>query len=78
VAAACQRRLEAFLHPVTGANEGCGWAPGVRPHRSDLVALLGAVEGVDHVEELRLRVDDAGTGSRETSLACAGAVEVLG
>ena len=78
VAAECRRRLEAFLHPVIGGNDGRGWAPGERPHRSDLVALLGATDGVDHVGELRLQTDEAGQGALagETFLVCAGVVEV--
>ena len=79
VAAACRRRLLEFLHPVTGGEAGQGWPPGQRPHRSDLVALLGAVEGVDHVVDLRWAAEDAhlDPSSRALALVCAGAVEVF-
>jgi hypothetical protein len=53
-AAAC---LSAFLHPVTGGANGDGWPFGRVPHESDLVAVLEALPGVDHVEALTLAVD---------------------
>jgi hypothetical protein len=77
-AAACVRRLQAFLHPVSGGSDERGWPPGQRPHRSDLVALLGAVDGVDHVDELQLQSDEPGQdAARRSALVCAGRVEVL-
>ncbi|MCK7494836.1 MAG: baseplate J/gp47 family protein [Comamonadaceae bacterium] len=78
VATACRERLLAFLHPVHGNERGEGWAPGSRPHRSDLVARLGAVDGASHVVDLRWRVDDAGLdpAARAQALVCAGSVEV--
>jgi len=78
VAAACRRRLADYLHPVTGGEQHAGWMPGARPHRSDLLALLGSVEGVDHVLHLRWSVDETtldGPG-RALALVCAGAVEI--
>ncbi len=44
--------IEHFLHPLTGGTEGRGWEFGRKPHRSDLFALVMAVEGVDTVPEL--------------------------
>jgi predicted phage baseplate assembly protein len=44
--------LERFLHPLTGGPDGQGWAFGRKPHRSDLTALVEAVEGVDHIDSL--------------------------
>jgi hypothetical protein len=44
--------LERFLHPLTGGPDGQGWAFGRRLHRSDLSALIEAVEGVDHIRAL--------------------------
>lgn len=76
VAAACRRRLWAYLHPVNGGERGGGWAPGARPHRSDLVALLGGVDGVDHVVDLRWAAEDAELEPAAQALVCAGAVEV--
>lgn len=75
--AECRRQMLAFLHPVNGGIGGRGWAAGARPHRSDFVALLGAIEGVDHVEEVRLQFEDVEPAARRHALVCAGAVEVL-
>jgi Baseplate J-like protein len=46
--------LERYLHPLTGGPAGQGWAFGTWPHASDLSALLEAVRGVDHVDDLTL------------------------
>ncbi len=46
--------VRAFLHPLSGGADGDGWAFGELPHLSDLYALLGRIDGVDHVEELSL------------------------
>jgi hypothetical protein len=48
--------LERFLHPLTGGPDGQGWAFGRKPHGSDLSALIEAVEGVDHVRALTVRL----------------------
>ena len=77
IALACRRCLQAFLHPVNGGERRCGWAPGERPHRSDLVALLGAVEGVERVDALALRVDEPAPDEARIALVCAGELEVL-
>jgi predicted phage baseplate assembly protein len=75
---ASRKRLMAFLHPVDGGDAGMGWAPGQRPHRSDLVAVAGAVDGVDHVVELRWSLDESGLDADRRALAfvCAGTIEV--
>jgi hypothetical protein len=44
--------LERFLHPLSGGPDGQGWAFGRIPHRSDLSALIEAVEAADHVRAL--------------------------
>ena len=44
--------LERYLHPLTGGAAGQGWPFGLRPHASELSALLEAVAGVDHVRSL--------------------------
>ncbi len=57
VASECKRRIAEFLHPLTGGADGCGWALGQRPHRSDLYGLLDTVDGVDFVRRLVLSID---------------------
>ncbi|HOW46966.1 MAG TPA: putative baseplate assembly protein [Rubrivivax sp.] len=79
VAGACRQRLQQFLHPLHGGASGGGWAPGVRPHRSDLVALLGAVDGVQHVDALQLRVDEpagAEAPGIDDAMVCCGSLEI--
>lgn len=76
VTRACRQRLEAFLHPLDGGAHGQGWSPGERPHRSDLVAQAAAVEGVDHVASLTMRIEEPAIDAPGAALACAGEVEV--
>ena len=49
-----RRRLEAFLHPLTGGADARGWPFGRLPCRSDVFSLLEAVPDLDHVENLVL------------------------
>lgn len=51
---AVQERLATFLHPLTGGLNGKGWDFGRAPHRSDFMALIEGVPGVDHVRFLRI------------------------
>lgn len=46
------KRLEEFLHPLTGGKQGQGWAFGRQPHMSDLYVVIEAVQGVDHIHSL--------------------------
>jgi hypothetical protein len=48
--------LERFFHPLTGGPDGGGWAFGQLPYRSDVLALLGAIRGVDAIRSLSLEV----------------------
>jgi hypothetical protein len=61
--------LQAFLHPLTGGPLGQGWDFGALPCFSDFYGLLGAISGVDHIENLSLNiyvVDPAGNPSGPT------------
>ena len=57
----------AFLHPLTGGDDGDGWAFGDAPCLSDLYGLLEAIDGVDHVADLELdfQGDDESVRVRE-------------
>jgi hypothetical protein len=46
--------LQQFLHPLSGGYEHTGWDFGRFPCLSDFYALLEAVAGVDHVDNLSL------------------------
>ncbi|MGZ4656297.1 MAG: putative baseplate assembly protein [Blastococcus sp.] len=54
LAGAVTAALDRFLHPLHGGPDGTGWPFGRAPHRSDLLALLSAVPGTDHVVALDL------------------------
>jgi predicted phage baseplate assembly protein len=57
VSARIRTALDHFLHPLTGGIQGQGWAFGRKPHRSDLMAIVEAVEGVDHVRALSVALE---------------------
>ena len=44
--------LSRYLHPLTGGLDGTGWDFGRKPYKSDLYALLEAIDGVDHINLL--------------------------
>ncbi len=60
------RRLQQFLHPLTGGVDGRGWRFGRKPHRSDVFAVLEAVPGVDHVRSLQVQEIAERLGAAET------------
>jgi predicted phage baseplate assembly protein len=49
--------LDKFFHPLQGGPEGRGWPIGRAVYRSELLALLNDMDGVQYVEELTWRVD---------------------
>jgi hypothetical protein len=48
--------LDRFFHPLTGGPDGNGWAFGQLPYRSDVLALVGAIHGVDAIRSMSLEV----------------------
>jgi Baseplate J-like protein len=52
--AAAQAALAAFFDPLTGGPAGTGWPFGRAVVDSEVLALLGDLPGVDHVDELGL------------------------
>ncbi len=53
---AVRRTLDAFLHPLTG-YEGDGWPFGRSVYRSEVIATVEGVEGVDCVVDVDLTTD---------------------
>ncbi len=51
---AVHARLRRFLHPLHGGPHGASWAFGRAPRRSDLIALVEDVPGVEYVRGLSL------------------------
>jgi predicted phage baseplate assembly protein len=58
VRAEAARGINAFLDPLTGGPDGTGWPIGRSVYRSEIYAVLQAVDGVVSVDELALRADD--------------------
>jgi predicted phage baseplate assembly protein len=50
--------LQRYIHPLTGGPDESGWEFGRGICRSEIFALLERVQGVDHVADLTLSVDD--------------------
>jgi hypothetical protein len=78
VIAECERRLQAFLHPVSGGRDGRGWEFGQRPHASDFYPVVGEVEGVDDIRSLSVHMEKPRQGPQDSRfwLVCAGAQSV--
>jgi hypothetical protein len=72
------RRLERFLHPLRGGDQGGGWRYGEQPRRSDLLALLETAPGVDHVHALRITTREERPGLERSGLflVCAGQIKL--
>jgi hypothetical protein len=49
--------LDTFLDPLQGGSDGAGWSLGRNVYRSEVMALLDAIDGVDHVLSLALVAD---------------------
>jgi len=56
VESAAIQTLQNFLHPLTGGYQNSGWDFGRLPCLSDFYALLEAITGVDHVDNLSLEL----------------------
>ncbi|MCU0541074.1 MAG: putative baseplate assembly protein [Oscillatoriaceae cyanobacterium Prado104] len=50
------QRLETFLHPLTGGVSRQGWEFGREPHESDFYALIEAIDGLDYVRSLSVKI----------------------
>jgi hypothetical protein len=50
--ATARAAIAAYLHPLTGGPKGQGWEFGRLPQASDVYAILTAIQGVDHIQNL--------------------------
>ncbi len=59
VEANVKKRLDHFLHPLTGGSDGKGWPFGRPVYVSEIYEVIDGVEGVDHAATgtIRLRKD---------------------
>src|SRR5262249_13174830 len=62
VEARVRTQLSAFLHPLTGGQDGRGWEFGESVYLSDIAALIEGTAGVDAVRFLQLMVKHAAYG----------------
>ncbi len=74
---AVMEQLKSFFHPLKGGTQGAGWEFGRTVRISDVYALLGKVNGVDHVTDLKLArsgdtLDDKDVQIDPYSLVCPG------
>ncbi len=70
-------KLKEFLHPLSGGPAGKGWDFG-RPVRiSDIYSILEKMDGVDHVEDLRLNDSAGDVDIRANQMACTGEHTVI-
>ncbi len=73
-------RLDAFLHPLTGGQDGSGWDFGQGAYISDVARVLESVPGVDAVTDVVLSYDGLPVGdalvARPDQVVCAGALTV--
>lgn len=66
--------LEAFLDPLHGGPAGRGWPFGRDVYRSEILQVIGAVSGVDHVSSLELI---PGTGEADCGNLCVGPTSLV-
>ncbi len=66
------KRLNKFLHPLTGGPEEIGWEFGRDVHISDVYALLEGIKDVDHVETLKLNDGPGDVAVGESKTVCSG------
>jgi len=67
VESAAVAALEAFLHPLTGGYTQSGWEFGRLPCLSDFYGLLEAIEGMDHIENLRMTLSPVTPGGAKAA-----------
>ena len=66
VQSAAIKKLQTFLHPLTGGPEGVGWDFGRLVCLSDLIVELETVLYVDHVDNVTMQLRDVQTNSIRT------------
>lgn len=59
------RKLDQFLHPITGGADGKGWGIGERIHSSMFYALMKSLSAVVHIPQLALDVYKVEDGERQ-------------
>jgi hypothetical protein len=63
-------RIAARLDPLTGGPDGTGWPFGRAVYRSEMMALLAAVEGVERITSLAFTIGAGGAPICENAVLC--------
>jgi|CXWL01.1.fsa_nt_gi hypothetical protein len=75
-----RKRLNQYLHPLTGGVNGSGWAFGEDLHLSTIAQVIEAIEGVDYARDIKLFVEGGDRGDivevSRNALVCSGAHEI--
>ena len=68
------KALDNFLHAIRGGPDGKGWPFGRDVYRSEIMAVIDGVQGVDHVVELELTADG---GEPQCGNVCIGPIGLV-
>lgn len=63
-------RLERFFHPLSGGPDGMGWPVGRHVYRSEVMALLNAIDGVNYVDDFSMAAEGAAEPSCTNIQVC--------
>lgn len=63
--------LKEFFHPITGGPDQTGWDFGRYAYESDIYSKLEGIEGVDHIENLKI-TPETDPGIADTETICSG------
>jgi len=69
-------RLEQYLHPIKGGQDGKGWKPGQNIFISEVANIVEGIMGVDYIEGLRLKKVNSGKDIKEVSGAERGWINI--
>jgi predicted phage baseplate assembly protein len=70
--------LDAFFHPLEGGPDGTGWPVGRDVYRSEVLAVLNALAGVDYVDGFQMRGEGAAGASCGNIEICPDGMAVSG
>ena len=73
-----QKCLQMYLHPLNGGESSDGWDFGVKPHHSDIYALLESLPGMENVRSLKISSEEERAGLEKSGvyLICSGELKI--
>ena len=75
LAGAVRAALDRFLHPLAGGPGGTGWPFGRDVYRSEVLAVIDGVAGVEHVDALELLTADGAVSCENVCIGPLGLVD---